>query len=703
MSATRPQRTTPPATVPTGGVEFWLAVAWLVVLAVIFFSHRDADVGRLPQLLSRFASEFRGLKLSALGANFCGGFIAVLVVLSWLGVGEGLRRILKLPDLDEGLAGRARSCAWGAGITSLISFALGRIWMYEWPVAAGLLLIGAALGVDAIRRRSKGSSPQDSTTFSRFASVLLFLPLSLAAVASLAPPTAKDALLYHISLPKAFLAAGAITDVPGNIAQYYPLGAEMNGLWGMLTGRLIGLHTGEAAFGAIQFAYLALLIAFMCGVARRYGISNDAAKLAAASFACVPTVYASASSGYNDMALALYLLLAVDAAARWWKTPERALAVEIGLALAFALTVKLLAIFLIAPLIVLFLLRARHAEQEFSASSATRNKVLLSAGTALLIAVVVASPWYLSTWARTGSPVFPFYMNVFHGSAPGWDQQRSLLDQTLNVRYGGYPKSALDYAAVPFRLSLTAQPDWPKDFDGVLGIAFLFGVPLLLLAWRRLRTEAKIAAALAGSYFLVWTFSSEQLRYLLPILPALAIAIVAAATALNGRMRWLVAAAAVPGMIVILAWLLQQDPLVVVVGSESRQHYLERSLSYFPMYEAVNSQLPPDARVWLINMRRDTYYLERPYFADFRFEDYTLVQMVRASGNLEQLRDHVRAAGITHVLVRTDLLLNHATSPVVDDKAPRAENERKLNLLRSFLTDGKVLRRQGDYVLFSVD
>lgn len=699
MTASGPQRTSAPA----GGAVFWAATAWLLALAVIFFSHRGADIGRLPQILSGFAGEFSGLRVAALGENICGAVIALLVVLTWFGAGEILSRALKL-DRDGGSAAQARSCAWGAGITSLIWFGLGKAWLYKWPVAAGLLLIGIALGVDAIRRRPRNERVcQTRRALSRFTSALLLIPLVLAAIAALAPPIAKDTLLYHISLPKAFLAAGGITDVPGNIAQYYPLGAEMNGLWAMLMGRIVSLHTGEAAFGLVQFAYLALLIALICGAARRYGISNGGARLAAAVIACVPTVYASASSGYNDMALALYQLLAVDAAARWWKKPDRRAALEIGLALGFALGVKLLAIFLIAPLIVLFLLRARKAEQQSPSAGVTANKVLISAGAALLAATVLAGPWYAGTWARTGSPVYPFYMNIFHGSAPGWDQQRSLLDQTLNVRYGGYPKSALDYAAVPLRVSLTAQPDLPKDFDGVLGIAFLFGLPLLLLAWRSLQTEAKIAAALAGTYFFAWMFSSEQLRYLVPILPALALAIVAAAAALHPRIRWLVAAAVAPGMVVVLAWFLQQNPLAVVAGSESRQHYLQRSLAYFPMYEIINSQLPADARVWLVNTRRDTYYIERPYFADFRFEDYTLAQMVRAADDTEQLRERVRAAGITHVLVRTDLLLDYSTSPVVDDKAPPAENERKLNLLRSFLLDGKILRRQGDYILFAIN
>ena len=63
------------------------------------------------------------------------------------------------------------------------------------------------------------------------------------------------------------------------------------------------------------------------------------------------------------------------------------------------------------------------------------------------------------------------------------------------------------------------------------------------------------------------------------------------------------------------------DPLRVVLGGEPRNGYLERRLDYYRYYEVINRQLPPTARVWLIDMRRDTYHLERPYFSDFIFED----------------------------------------------------------------------------------
>jgi len=738
-----------------------LAALWAMALIAAFFRQRGRDLVRLPQLARSFCSHFGGFGGAALRDSLIGLLAAGAIVLCWYGIGSLIESLLDrlAPAPPPHPCWRsALNCAWGAGATSLLWFFLGLLHLYTRTAAVAALGVGGWLFVRAVlhnRHRRRGREPW--TAFARALLLLTAIPLLLAAIASLAPPVAKDALLYHIALPKAFLALHALAGVPCNVAQYYALGAEMNGVWAMLLGRAVSLRAGEAAFGCTEFAYLPVLLLAVYGWLRRRGRSRSAALLPAALLACVPTMYASASSGYNDAALALYLALAVIFAAQWWRGLSFRDAAALGTALGFALQVKLLAIFLIVPLLVLFLFRLRQAEAAAlrsgrparkagsTAMSAAKEgeggfaglqpgesqdskpgalappaterskhplpaadslaQALRSALLAVGVAVVLAAPWYVRNWARTGNPVFPFYMNILGGHAPGWDAPRSFLDQMLNARYGGYPKTPWDYLVVPFRASLAAQAEIPRDFDGVLGISFLFGLPLLWIAIRRrrLEPEEKIAAALAGAFFLFWLFSSEQLRYLLPALPALALALGASAACLGRRVRLLLAATAVPGILVIAAWFCRQAPLPVVVGAEPVSAYLKRKVDHYAMYEAANRTLPADALVWLINLRGDTYYLQRAYFYDFRIEDYTLVSWVRASGTMEELRDRVRRAGITHVLARTDVLCDYARSPVVDENRPPEENARKFEMLRSFLLQGAVLRREGPFVLVRVD
>jgi hypothetical protein len=331
---------------------------------------------------------------------------------------------------------------------------------------------------------------------------------------------------------------------------------------------------------------------------------------------------------------------------------------------------------------------------------------------ALVLAGVLASPWYIKTWAQTGSPVFPFYLNIWKGSAPGWDTERSLLFQELNSRYGGYPKNALAYVIAPARLSLMGQPEQPPYYDGVIGVAFLFGLPLIVWAWWKLGLdiELRIAVAVSGVLFIFWLFSSEQLRYLLPALPGLAVGVAASCALIAGRgkgrariIQWTLIAIALAGCLTTLAWFAEQNPLRVVAGGESRGDYLARRLDYYPYYEVINTELPKNARVWLINMRRDTYYIERPYFSDYMFEDYTIKRYVDEARTAADVRARARAAGITHLLVRYDVLLDYDQTPIVDERRSREENLEKMRILKGFFTEGtKILRSDEKFLLIEL-
>jgi hypothetical protein len=198
-------------------------------------------------------------------------------------------------------------------------------------------------------------------------------------------------------------------------------------------------------------------------------------------------------------------------------------------------------------------------------------------------------------------------------------------------------------------------------------------------------------AGIAGVMYLFWLFSSEQLRYLLPIAPLLAIAIAASAEKIGKSVskvaRCALVAASVCGLLTTLAWFCQKAPLRVVLGGETRDQYLTRNLDYYPYYQTINSETPADAKVWLINMRRDTYNIERPIFSDYLFEDWTLRKMLWESNSAQEMRTKSAAMGIKYVLTRHDFLFDYDRSTLVDDKKPRAENDAKLRIAREFILD----------------
>ncbi len=685
-----------------------IAIAvWAVALIAAFLANRGSDIGQIGNLFGNLGGGQIGG--SGVADSFIAAVVAVLIAASWFGVGSFAVSFVELERSEDHshVLELALKTAIGAAVWSLVWFFLGVAGAYSKPVASVALLVGLAFAGFSLRRvneaRAESRVPERPAVFDKVVLGLVAVPLVLSFIASLAPPTAKDTLLYHFALPKAWIAQGSNAFVEGNIASYLALGTEMHSVWAMLLGGSMSARAAEAAAGATIWMFFPLLLAAIFGWAREIGISRRWSLLAVLMVAAVPSAYHVASSAYVDIALALYVTLAVYAMARWWRTLETGWLVLIAIFLGAALSAKLTTVFVIAAFALVVLLRARGAKNPVATApgsdagvSPTGGRIVAGGFAALLFAGMIASPWYLRTWAETGSPVFPFYLSIIPGEVAGWDVERSQLFQAMNSQYGGYSKTPLDYLAAPWNVSVAAQPEQAARFDGVLGVAFLIGLPLLILGlWKyELPVEVKIGSGVPAIVFLFWLFSSQQLRYLLPILPLMAIGIAASVEAIAARRtplymaaKYSISVAAVCGILTTFAWFLQKAPLRVVLGGETRDEYLTRNLDHYRYYQALNTTTAGDARVWLINMRRDTYHLDRPVISDYLFEDWTLRRWVWESNNAADLRARAREMGVTYLLTRHDFLFDYDRSTLVDDSNPRPENEAKLKIAKEFILD----------------
>lgn len=662
---------------------------WAAALLVVFVSFRSTDLLSLPKLLGHLGNG--SLFGSAFLDSLVGAVAAGIIFAAWFGLGSIVSLFLRVErrDGDSHILELARTVGVGAVIWSIVWFFLGLAGLYSTATAIATTIIGIVCCVPGVARlrsaRGESRTPESVSGTDRVVSGLILFALAIAFFAALAPPIAKDTLLYHFALPKAFIAQHGNAFVEGNIASYLALGGEMHFVWAMLLGGVYSVRAGEAAAGAVAFLFLPLLLAVVFGWARELQVSRRWSLVAVLLVASIPTVFHSASSGYTDVALAFYATLAVYSVTRWLNGSEAKHLAYVSIFLGGALAIKLTTIFLIAALALVILLRVR---QESSAGKRVSAAVL-----AFVLAGVLASPWYLRTWTATGSPLFPFYMSIWKGEAPGWDVERSNLFQMMNAQYGGVDRAPINYIWAPVRLSLAAQPEDANLYDGVLGAAFLIGLPLLWFGIRRGNNPAiTMLAGISVIYFLFWLFSSEQIRYLLPIVPLLAVAIAASADGSEEKSSerawyYLLAFACVLGIGTSLAWFALRSPLSVVLGGESRDAYLARQLDYYPYYTILNTNTPADAKVWLINMRRDSYNLDRPYFSDYLFEDWTLRKMLWESSSVDELRAKAKSLGVSYVLTRHDFLFDYDRSTLVDDKKPRSENEAKLRIAKEFILD----------------
>ena len=685
-----------------------LVAVFAAALLVVFVAFRSSDLLKLPTLVGNLGGEplFGG---EGIVASVVGSIVAGLILVSWFGTGTFVFRYLKVErgENHSHVLELIRDTAVGAIVTSLIWFFLGLIGLYS-PLAAIIVtvvgLVEGGLSFARVREaKTESRVPEKATRFDKALLLLIALPVGLAFVAALAPPIAKDTLLYHFAVPKAFIAQHSNAFVEGNIASYLALGTEMHTVWAMLLGNLVSTRVGEAAAGVTTFLFFPLLLAAVFGWARELDISRRWSLVSVLMVAAIPTAFHVASSGYIDLSLTLFITLACYSLTHWWKTLATGSLVLVAIFLGGALAVKLTTVFFIAAFALVILLRGRS---ELKAA----GKVVVAGFAALILAGVIASPWYLRNWKATGSPVFPFYMSIWKGAATGWDVERSNLFQAMNSQYGGASENKINYLTAPARVSLVAQPEDANRYDGVLGAAFLIGLPLLIWAmWRKkLPPEIVIAVGVAGIVYLFWLFSSQQLRYLLPIVPLLAIAIAAAAESvgeLSIKRAWIYSfvAASLLGVVTTFAWFCQKAPLQVALGGETRDQYLTKNLDYYPYYQTLNTDTATDAKVWLINMRRDTYNIDRPVFSDYLFEDWTLRRLLWESRSALELRTKAAAMGVQYVLTRHDFLFDYDRSSLVDDERPRAENEAKLKIAKEFILDpANTIRSDGKFSLVKV-
>lgn len=669
-----------------------LMALWAIVLLIAFFANRGGDVGQFGKLVGNLSGGplfgWEGFRDSLLG-----GMMALAVFASWFGLGSLITKFVPREQSENHshVLEIVISVAVGAAAWSVVWFFLGVAGLYYPLVAAGMIFLGMPLmlygGVRLREMRKESRAPQKASRSDWFLFLLIAVPVILALIGSMAPPTAKDTLLYHFALPKAFIAQHSNAFVEGNIASYLALGAEMHNVWAMLLGGLLDQRAAEAAAGVVNWLFFPLLLAAVFGWARELDISRRSSLIAVFVVATVPSAYHVASSAYIDLELALYVLLAVYGLTRWWRTQENGWLIVMAVFLGASLSIKLTTLFIFAAIALVIVFRAREAKE-----NGAGRMIALGFGS-LVLASVIASPWYLRTWKATGSPLFPFYMSMWKGEAPGWDVDRSNLFQTMNSNYGGAQKSMVDYLVSPWNISVTAQPEESRYFDGVIGVAFLIGLPLLIFAlWKlEMPVEVKICVGVSGIMFLFWLFSSQQLRYLLPILPLLSIAIVYAAEKSNEMLRnatlLSLSAASIAAILVSFAWFAQRAPMRVALGGETRDAFLLRNLDYYPYYQYLNTETPADAKVWLINMRRDTYNLDRPAVSDYLFEDWTLRNMVWDARTSAELKAKIAAMGVQYVLSRNDVLFDYDRSALVDDKKPRGENEAKIRMAREVLLD----------------
>lgn len=468
---------------------------------------------------------------------------------------------------------------------------------------------------------------------------------------ALTPTVSWDSSTYHLTLPKLYLEAGGFHLVEMNVYSHWPQGLEL----------LFG------AAMALQTHILAKLLHFGCGLlvlaALVRVVPGRSGWLAAALFLLNDVVLFEMRVAYVDLAYAFALLAGVVFAANTALDSEvrsepnrhhdpknlRGFLLT-GMAAGLLISIKvtgLVSAFVLALLLVPKWLRGLR---EHGAKAALRPALAFAVPCCAL-----GAPWWVKTWILTGNPVYPWMWSLFGG--PDWSA--SLGEQFARWQQGiGMGRAWDDYLLLPWRVIVNGGQGYSR-FDGELGLFWLLALPLALWGLRASvdgHARWRFFVAAAALHMLFWAASSQQTRFLIPVLPLLA---APAAAVLRSwfaglsfsnppRRRLLVGVAT--GL--FLASALTSHPQVLSGGVRLLPVFLHPSTAprapVPKLFEDVE-RLPRDARLLMLNTNQG-FYCPRPYLADSFFEASQINDWLRAATTPGEVLTLLKERSITHIL-----------------------------------------------------
>jgi hypothetical protein len=417
---------------------------------------------------------------------------AGLVLAAGLAVGRALLSALAARlALDVSRVGRAGQLSLsgllGLAILSAAALGLGLAGLYHpfafWLVLAANLVVFRR-GLRACRDDGWALLPH-ARPRSRFGWLLLALvvfQLALALAVALAPPSAWDAMTYHLVAPQRDLAAGRMLGYDDNFYLGLPKLAET------LYGVGMGLFGRDTAAAPLHFGFGLLGLLAIMGLTRRLTSRADGAWLAAALLLGGYNSWLLFATPYVDLAVLAYAAGAFVCALAWESDRKAGWVLLAGLLAGSAIGVKYTGATVGLAIGLFVLIRARGA--------AIRPLLALLAG-----AVTACTPWALRGLLLYSNPVYPY---VFGGL--GWEAARTAAANQAGrglLSLGlGWQIPVLPFAATIFG----------GDFEGTYfytaGPWLLTAPFLLVFTWPYLsalqRKTSRNAALLLAPMLVVW-------------------------------------------------------------------------------------------------------------------------------------------------------------------------------------------------------
>ena len=534
---------------------------------------------------------------------------------------------------------------------------------------------------------------QSAATIFLFASIILLLCTEF--ILNLTPPISRDALIHHLAVPKLWLKRGRIYEIPWANFAYYPM--NINLLYVVclyfkndIAPKIIHLAFGTGT-GLLVYLYL------------RRRFDRNSGLLGMVIFITTPIVIWLSTSAYVDLGMTFFTTASVMAFINWRDSEYSQFKWFLISSFCMGIAIGSKYNALIVWFIVNLMLMLSYVRDTNKQIGALKYGIMF-----FVITVLVASPWYLKNYFQTGNPFYPLFNSLFDSFQPHSVQKALQQRATEKIGQVGffklrevmYGESFWETLVIPIRMFFQGGDNSYQYFQGSLNPILIIFSPFIMLNKRYGKDKFVFVFFTVIFIFMAYFLTAKQVRYLLPVLPFLAIIAVmgikdlsdkmvvgktVGASFRSGNMIQSIIKVVIFAIVAILLtynlfYLKQRihiiNPLPYILKKESRDDFLRRHLLHYGAVNYINKTLPDDAVVFTMFLGGRGYYLNINYKNEPSFGMNTIRQMVISSANEETFDNHVSHMNVTHILVRSNLFYRF-----LHDNFSKTEINRLLNLI----------------------
>jgi len=500
---------------------------------------------------------------------------------------------------------------------------------------------------------------------------ILFSHIVIVGLLCATPPISRDALIHHLAIPKLWLKHGGFYETPWVSCSYFPMNVDL-------------LYLGSLYFKNdilpkyIHFAFglgTGLLIYFYL----RQRLTRNWGLLGMLIYITTPIVTRLSTTAYVDLGLTFFTTASLIAFVKWrddgYKNAKWLIISGACMGLAAGSKYNALIACVFLNLMIAFHY-SRYTKKELPA---------LKYGLIFfVVTLIIASPWYIKNYLLTSNPLYPMFDKIFNPAHHAGGQGGGIgLFQKREMMYG---ETLWEILLIPIRMFFQGKDNSDQYFYGALNPILIVMLPFAF--FNKETGRDRILFFSFSLFFLVIPLFliAPSVRYILPVVPFLAILTVAGIKGLVDRLnnsRGLTRNIGLTGTFLVTVILIGCNilylknyfnivrPIGYILNRETKDEFLSRHLGSYPAMRYVNENLAADAKISLFFLAGRGYYLDRAYRLHSGYGMGTIKDLVQASDTSKAFVACLRSLDSTHLLVRNDLFEKYLRDNFTTEKIGR--------------------------------